>query len=271
MNLKEKEIPEYYGKPYAEISDNKPDFQEMPQVETYKKLGGFKSCGREYEIYSAYVRLGSELISQGKRRYNKRIKMPDFYYSKHDNIIGGFLFNNCHLIAHQLVAERIDKRNLVIGTRYMNEIGMWQFEETVSNYFKHEGNQKKHILYRVTPAYHDGDRLVKGIQMEAYSVEDDGKEICFNVFIHNVQPGIAIDYENGNSKQDTEWFDELFSKNVYTDDEKGTQNYILNPSAHIFHNPGCNCVSQISNKKEYKWPRQFLIDNGYRACVNCKA
>ncbi len=45
MNLKEKEIPEYYGKPYAEISDNKPDFQEMTQVETYKKLGGFKSCG----------------------------------------------------------------------------------------------------------------------------------------------------------------------------------------------------------------------------------
>jgi len=33
----------------------------------------------------------------------------------------------------------------------------------------------------------------------AYSVEDDGKGICFNVFVFNVQPGIEIDYSDGNS------------------------------------------------------------------------
>ena len=35
--------------------------------------------------------------------------------------------------------------------------------------------------------------------MEAYSVEDGGKGICFNVYIYNVQPGITIDYATGKS------------------------------------------------------------------------
>lgn len=59
---------------------------------------------------------------------------------------------------------------------------------------------------------------------------------------------------------------------MYTGEEKGTQNYILNTDTHIFHNPNCNCVGNISdeNYKEFKWPRQFLIDNGFKSCGNCK-
>ena len=40
------------------------------------------------------------------------------------------------------------------------------------------------------------------VQMEAYSVEDDGEGVLFNVFVYNVQPGITIDYATGNSEQD---------------------------------------------------------------------
>ena len=35
--------------------------------------------------------------------------------------------------------------------------------------------------------------------MEAYSVEDNGQGISFNVFVYNVQPGINIDYATGES------------------------------------------------------------------------
>ena len=35
--------------------------------------------------------------------------------------------------------------------------------------------------------------------MEAYSVEDNGKGICFNVYCYNVQDGITIDYKTGAS------------------------------------------------------------------------
>lgn len=36
--------------------------------------------------------------------------------------------------------------------------------------------------------------------MEAYSVEDSGKGIKFNVYIYNVQDGIEINYKTGDSK-----------------------------------------------------------------------
>ena len=54
------------------------------------------------------------------------------------------------------------------------------------------------MLYRVPPIF-EGDNLVAtGVQMEAYSVEDNG-ELQFNVFVYNVQPGIKINYATGDS------------------------------------------------------------------------
>ena len=35
--------------------------------------------------------------------------------------------------------------------------------------------------------------------MEAYSVEDNGAGVQFNVYIYNVQDGITIDYLTGES------------------------------------------------------------------------
>ena len=56
-------------------------------------------------------------------------------------------------------------------------------------------------MYRVTPIY-DGNNLVaSGVLMEAYSVEDNGEEVQFCVYIYNVQPGITIDYATGNNWQ----------------------------------------------------------------------
>ena len=73
---------------------------------------------------------------------------------------------------------------------------MLPFENMIADYVKETNN---HVLFRVTPVY-DGDNLVaKGVQMEAYSVEDDGEGVMFNVFVYNVQPGIEIDYATGES------------------------------------------------------------------------
>ena len=79
----------------------------------------------------------------------------------------------------------------------MNVEGMLPFEEKVAQYLN---NYDNHVLYRVTPIFEGNNLVADGVLMEAYSVEDSGKGVCFCVFVYNVQPGIIIDYSNGESQ-----------------------------------------------------------------------
>ena len=83
----------------------------------------------------------------------------------------------------------------------MNTEGMLPFEDEVAEYVKDTGN---HVLYRVTPIFEGDNLLATGVEMEAKSVEDDGKGVKFNVFVYNVQDGIQIDYKTGDSSLEKE-------------------------------------------------------------------
>ena len=76
---------------------------------------------------------------------------------------------------------------------------MFPFENKFANYIKE--NENNHVLYRVTPVFENNNLLAKGVEIEAYSVEDNGKGVSFNVFIYNVQPGININYKTGESSK----------------------------------------------------------------------
>ncbi len=89
-------------------------------------------------------------------------------------------------------------KNLITGTRYLNVDGMLPFETRVLEYIE---NNKNHVMYRVTPIYKGKQLVARGVQMEAYSVEDNGKGICFNVYCYNIQPGIKINYSTGTTKK----------------------------------------------------------------------
>ena len=65
------------------------------------------------------------------------------------------------------------------------------------NYLKE--NKSNHVLYRVTPYFDGNNKLASGVNIEAYSIEDNGK-LKFNVYVYNVQEGITIDYTTGKSK-----------------------------------------------------------------------
>ena len=43
--------------------------------------------------------------------------------------------------------------------------------------------------------------MARGVQMEAYSIEDEGEGVCFNIYAYNIQPGIEIDYLTGESRR----------------------------------------------------------------------
>jgi DNA-entry nuclease len=79
----------------------------------------------------------------------------------------------------------------------MNVNGMLPFEEQVAKYLDTYDN---HVLYRVTPIFEGNNLVASGVLMEAYSVEDEGKGICFCVYCYNVQPGVKINYKTGESE-----------------------------------------------------------------------
>ncbi|MDJ1121893.1 DNA/RNA non-specific endonuclease [Olsenella sp. YH-ols2217] len=121
------------------------------------------------------------------------IKPTGWVQGDYDFVDGGKLYNRCHLIAHSLTGQDANERNLLTGTRSMN-LAMIPYENAVADYVEDTDDE---CLYRVVPVF-DGDDLVcQGVWIEAASVADQGKSLSFRVFVHNVEPGVSIDYATG--------------------------------------------------------------------------
>ena len=188
-------IPEYSNTNYVVLNNNEPNFTESDyttdSIERYSKLD---SLGR---AKVAYANIGVDLMPTLERGSIGQVKPSGWHLVKYDIVNGKYLYNRCHLIGFQLTGENANEKNLITCTRQMNTVGMLEFENKVANYIKSTNN---HVLYRVTPIYKDDNLLASGVVMEAYSVEDSGEGIKFNVFVYNVQDGIDIDYKTGDSK-----------------------------------------------------------------------
>lgn len=187
-------IPEFKGEPYVVINNNQPEFSNddlgRESFEEYSVLDYLGRCG------VAFAKIGIETMPTEERGDIGQIKPSGWQTIKYDNIDGKYLYNRCHLIGFQLAGENANERNLITGTRYMNVEGMLPFENMVAEYIK---ETKNHVLYRVTPIFEGENLVASGIQIEAKSIEDNGKTICFNVYVYNAQPGINIDYFTGKS------------------------------------------------------------------------
>lgn len=158
----------------------------------------------------------------------------------------------------------------------MNVEGMLRFEDKTASYIRQSGN---HVLYRVTPVFEGSDLVVRGVLMEALSVEDNGSGLSFCVFCYNVQPGIGINYSDGESwvieepavTEPEAAEPEVIEREIPVPEENVGQQYILNTNTKKFHYPYCNSVNQMKekNKREYTGTRDEVISQGYAACKNC--
>jgi DNA-entry nuclease len=189
------EIPEYNGESYVTINNNEPNFDEedytTSSFEKYSELDSLGRCG------VAYANVSKDTMPTEKRGSIGMIKPSGWHTIKYDNVDGKYLYNRCHLIGYQLTGENANEKNLITCTRQTNTVGMLEFENKVAEYVKETNN---HVLYRVTPIFENNNLVASGIQMEAKSVEDKGEGISFNVYVYNVQDGIEINYETGESK-----------------------------------------------------------------------
>ena len=255
-------IPDYDGNAYVELNGNVPEFSESEKTysESFEEYGKLDSLGRCTYAVSC---IGKDLMPTEKRGSIGSVKPSGWHISKYDFVDGKYLYNRCHLIGYQLTAENANERNLITGTRYLNVEGMLPFENDVADYIEITNN---HVYYKVTPIFQGNNLVANGVQMQAYSVEDNGQGISFNVYCYNVQPGVAIDYATGDNQA-------VASSSVTStsSDEADKKTYIVNNKTKKFHNPDCDGVKKMSssNKKKYKGTRDSLISNGYSPCQKC--
>ena len=255
-------IPQWTGEPWVVIGDNVPDFTDEEKkskeaFEEYSPLDEYGRCG------VAYANICRELMPTEKRGSISEVHPTGWkqaYYP--ELIVSENLYSRAHLIAFQLAGENANKQNLITGTMYFNGYAMLDFEEEVGDYVRAED---AHVLYRITPDFWGDELVARGIRMEAWSVEDAGKSICFDVYVYNVQPGITIDYSTGASHVDDAYADSL---NIGAEEP---MDYVLNTSSMKFHLTDCNALGDIkpSNKEAYFGFRSHLLKLGYVPCRSC--
>jgi DNA-entry nuclease len=150
----------------------------------------------------------------------------------------------------------------------MNVDGMLPFENQIAAYVKETEN---HVLYRVTPIFVDDELVCRGVLMEAMSVEDNGEDLLFCVYVYNNQPGITINYKTGASYLSGSQGE---GGGVEEEPERVevSSTFILNKNSKKIHTETCSYGKSTSekNKEIYTGLYSVLIESGYSACSHCE-
>ena len=275
-------IPAYSGSPYVILNGGKPTFTEEEITDlSYEYFSPLDTLGRCGYVEAS---VGVDLMPTEDRESISSVKPSGWLNKPYDFVDGGYLYNRCHLLGFQLTGENANKLNLITGTRYMNVDGMLPFENMIADYVRETEN---HVMYRVTPIYLGNNLVAHGVQLEALSVEDGGEDICFNVYVYNVQPRITIDYATGDSRQNdaTDYAEtaingENGSATLPPEDEgaeappaEGVEaDHVLNTRSKTIHLPTCPSVDDMAehNKQHYHGTKEALLTEGYKTCRVCK-
>ncbi len=261
------DMPAYSGEAVVTVNNGIPYFTDAEKknskvFENYSDLDSLGRCG------TAYALICKDLMPTEERGPIGHIKPTGFVQAKYEGVVDSnppYLYNRCHLIGFQLAGENDNEKNLITGTRYFNATSMLSYENKVAEYVRKTGN---HVLYRITPLFKDNELVCRAVLMEAWSQEDNGAGVCFNVLVYNIQPGVIINYLTGESQ--------LSGQPANTEDTQQAgsieQKYVLNTNTKKFHYPSCSSVSQMSerNKQEVTATRESIIADGYSPCGNCK-
>jgi len=181
---------------YYKIDKNPPQFTEEdlkmgPDFAHYSNLDYLNRVG------PANALLSPDSMPKKPRGDISKVHPSGWHQKFYDFVEGGAVYNRCHLIAYQLTGENDNWKNLMTGTRSFNIKGMLPFEDAVASYIKDTG---KKVRYRVTPVFKDDELVARGVIIEAYSIEDGGKNINFRVFAKNIEKGVDIDYKTGRTR-----------------------------------------------------------------------
>ena len=182
----------YKGKSIVTVSGNKPSFSKSTKSKERSPWQKYSDLDYLNRAHAANALLNKKLMPRTERE--PLYVDPTAWHNK--RISGGWLYNRCHLIGYQLTGQNNNLKNLITGTRQLNDPDMLKYEDKVADYIR--SSNKHYIRYRVTPIWRGNELLARGVQMEAQSIGDNS--VHFNVFIFNVQPGVKLNYKTGTSR-----------------------------------------------------------------------
>lgn len=286
------EAPAFADEPGVYIAGNMPAFTaaDLAMPLGTEEYGALDALGRCTAVFAL---VGPETEPTGKRGDISHIHPSGWVQASYPELGIDHLFERSHLIAHCLTAEDANEHNLIAGTNFMNQGAMQTLEQKMDRFVDGTG---QHLLLRVTPDFRDGELVARGVQMEAYSLEDEGEAICFNIYLYNVQPEVEIDYATGQSRLVDQLADtgtdaaeaapvEAAAPTATAPEPEAapaaseqpaapaasTHSYVLNTNSHKFHYPDCASVSRMKehNKSYVEATRDEVIARGYSPCGNC--
>lgn len=251
------------------LNGNAPQFSDEEKQLTQSEirlseLDSLGRCGQAFEV------IGKDILPSEERKDIASIYPTGWHQ---ENYGGTYVYNRSHLLAFCLSGLNDEKRNLITGTEHMNQDVMVDYEIQIKNYVSRSGN---HVVYRVTPDFRNNELVARGVQMEAYSVEDNGQGICMNIYLYNTQPGVAIDYETGYTSS-SEYVQEQqnTSANSYKINKDTQQTFVVNARNGKFHLTTCHNAARIStnNRQEMVGTVSEMKTNGYepsKCCIKLK-
>ncbi|WP_373879634.1 DNA/RNA non-specific endonuclease [Levilactobacillus brevis] len=186
----------YTGTQIVAVNHNKPTFTTA-QLST--KKGAWATYGELDSLNR--VTTANALLSKSTMPTAKREPLyvnPTGWKNKEYTVNGksGYLYNRSHLIGYQLTGQNNNLKNLMTGTRSLNDPGMTAYENPVASYLKSHPND--YVRYQVQPVFRGNELVARGVHMQAQSVKNSG--VSYNVYIFNIQAGVKINYSTGASQ-----------------------------------------------------------------------
>lgn len=108
---------------------------------------------------------------------------------------GTWLYNRSHLIGYQFTGQNNNLRNLITGTRSLNDPAMSTYENQVAAYIRSSRNH--YVRYQVQPVFHGKNLLASGVVMQAQSI--GSSSVSFHIYIKNIESGFKLNYLTGTS------------------------------------------------------------------------
>lgn len=212
-------VPEWSGQPWVPINGGTPYFS-MPEsrpreTETYASLDVMRRPGSALCIT---MERAGDMTDYAYEIKAGTLSVPGWNEDAYPGVVAdidpallngspasGKLVYMRRLIGSGLGKLEQGRKNSMVCTEYMGEYGLGVLEDAVLRYIERTGRR---VIYRVTPVFEGKETFARGAVVEAMSWGDSsadigaGRDLCFNMFVYNVQPGVSINYLTGTTDID---------------------------------------------------------------------